>query len=204
LIRAFSENWYRKGLDFGLTYLGVPIVKNPLDLWVYQEIVHETKPELIIETGTAWGGSALHMAHLLDAIGGDGHIISIDIKPQQPLPEHDRIDWWIGLSSIDPLVLDNLRIEAYERRCMVILDSDHTKKHVLAELNAYHRFVSKGCYLIVEDTNTDGYRQFLAKGDGPAEAVKEWQPANRGFTVDRDRERFGFSQNPDGYLRRVR
>lgn len=201
--RGYSKHWYAKNLDFGLLYLGVPTVKNPLDLWMYQEVLFETRPDLVIETGTAWGGSALYLAHLMDQIG-HGRVISIDLAPQTPLPDHPRVDYWTGKSSVDADLLDMLNVETHGERCMVILDSDHTSAHVLAELDRYHRFVACGCYLIVEDTNPDGYRMFLERGNGPAEAVRAWQPANKGFQVDRSRERLGFTQNPGAYLKRVR
>lgn len=202
--RGFSKHWYDNGSQFDLRWRGVPTVKCPLDLWMYQEIVHETRPELVVETGTAWGGSALYLAHLLDTLG-HGRVVSIDVAPQQPLPEHPRIDFWQGCSSLDPGLLEMLRVEAFGQRTMVILDSDHARRHVLRELDLYAPLVSKGCYLIVEDSNRDGYRFGGGYPDGgPAEALAEWQPTNKGFDVDRSRERLGFTQNPDGYLRRVR
>ncbi len=207
--KAFSRHWYHevvaKHKDEHLHWRGVPIVKSPHDLLVYQEILWRTKPDHVIETGTFKGGSALYLAHVADALGLPTRITSIDIHSYaEILPSHDRIEFWLGRSSTDPVVLGRLK-EHVDGRCMVILDSDHSKHHVLRELQLYAPLVAKGCYLIVEDTNRDGY--FLGggyEGQGPAEALREWQPTNKGFVADRYCERLGFTQNPGGYLERVR
>lgn len=203
----YSRWFYETEAPLGLMWLGVPVVKCPYDLHMYQEILTETRPDLVIETGAFVGGSALYLAHVMDALG-HGQIVSIDIETDRDLPNHPRIDWILGASSTDPAVLAHVEKIADGKRCMVILDSLHTKDHVLAEMNKYSRFVNKGCYMIVEDTNVHGYHYAvgheLDKIGGPAEAVKAWQPKNHGFEVDRSRERLGMSQNPGGYLRRVR
>lgn len=203
---GYSKTWYDKlASDINPTWMGVVIVKHPNDLFVYQEIIHETKPDLIVETGTFGGGSALYLAHLCDLLD-HGRVLSIDLVTDRQLPVHPRIDYLLGMSSTAPEVISHVAKHAEGKRTMVVLDSAHNAKHVTEELNLYAPFVSKGCYLIVEDSNVDGY--FLGAGDidgeGPAEALKRWQPVNKGFEVDRSRERYGFSQNPGGFLRRVR
>lgn len=133
--------------------------------------------------------------------------MSVDLKTDRPLPTHPRIDYLLGMSSTDPVVLSHVAKYADGLRCMVILDSAHGADHVFRELEAYSGFVAKGCYMIVEDTNPDGYflgPQDIVNNEGPAEAVKRWQPRNRGWLVDRDREKYGFTQNSGGYLRRIR
>lgn len=206
LHKGYSDQWYQRlGYNLNPQWMGVLIIKHPIDLFKYQEILFETKPELIIETGTFAGGSALFLANMLDLIC-DGRVLSVDIASDRELPMHPRIDYLLGMSSIAPEVISHVAKDADGKRCMVILDSAHNKKHVLEEMDAYSAFVTKGCYMIVEDSNTDGY--FLGAGDingeGPAEALKEWQPVNKGFEVDKGRENMGFTQNPGGYLRRVR
>lgn len=204
---AYSREWYRQLGQPGLdpTWRGVPIVKHPIDLFTYQQIIHETRPDLIVETGAYLGGSTLYLADLCDLVG-HGRVLTIELNTAYQLPEHPRVDYLLGMSSTDPVVLTHVAKHAEGRRCMVILDSAHNKRHVLDELNAYHRFVARGCYLIVEDSNVDGY--YLGAGDingeGPAEALREWQPTNRGFEVDQSREQMAFTQNPGGFLRRVR
>lgn len=189
------RHWYQNQLDFANTYKGVACVKNPLDLWVYGEIIHETKPGLIVETGTFHGGSALWLADQFD-----GDVISIDLAADRDLPHHDRVEFVTGTSSTDPRVTELVRAAAKGKRTMVILDSDHSKTHVLAELNVYAGLVSVGCYLIVEDTNPFAYQG----APGPARALKAFQPTNKGFEVDRSRERFGITSHPGGFLRRIR
>lgn len=206
---TFSEDWYEKAPFLEMWYRGWPIVKCPLDLWQYHEIIDQTRPTLIVETGTFQGASALYMADQLELQGG-GEVISIDIRPQTELPDDDRITFLAGRSSVDQRVLQIVRERAAGRKTMVVLDSDHSKQHVLKELNAYAPLVSSGAYLIVEDTNRDAYRQMFRDGHldddraGPADALKAWQPSNKGFMVDTRRERFLFSQNPGGYLKKVR
>lgn len=206
---TFSEEWYAKAPFLEMWYRGWPIVKCPLDLWQYHEIIDQTRPTLIVETGTYCGASALYLADQLEIVGG-GDVISIDIQPAEELPNDDRIEFLIGKSSVDKRVLAHVKEKAAGRKTMVVLDSDHSKQHVLKELNAYAPLVSHGAYLIVEDTNRDAYRAMHQSGQldddlaGPAEAVRAWQPKNKGFMVDDRRERFLFSQNPGGYLKRVK
>lgn len=205
---SFSQDWYAKAPFLNMWWRGWPLVKCPLDLWSYHEIIEQTRPTLIVETGTYCGGSALYLADMLELVGG-GDVISIDIQPADELPDDDRIEFLVGRSSIDKRVVEHVKEKAAGRKTMVVLDSDHSKQHVLKELNAYGPLVSHGAYLIVEDTNRDAYRAMYQSGlldddkAGPAEAVRAWQPTNKGFMVDDRRERFLFSQNPGGYLKRV-
>jgi cephalosporin hydroxylase len=88
-------------------------------------------------------------------------------------------------------------------RAMVVLDSDHRKEHVLKELKLYSKFVAKGCYLVVEDTNLNGYPIRPDFGPGPMEAVQEFLRENNKFIIDREREKFFITFSPKGFLRRV-
>jgi cephalosporin hydroxylase len=181
-------------------FFGVPTQKCPLDLWIYQEIIFETRPELIVETGTADGGSALYMASLCDLLGG-GEIVSIDIEHKPQRPTHPRITYIHG-SSTDPKIVSRAEQAANGKRTMVILDSDHSRDHVLDELRAYAGLVSHGCYLIVEDTNVNGHPVRKDHGPGPMEALQEYLREDRNFEVDESREKFFLTFNPKGYLRR--
>jgi cephalosporin hydroxylase len=183
-------------------WLGTQALKNPLDLWIYQEIVVETKPELIVETGTYRGGSALYLASLCDLVGR-GEVVSIDIEPMRDdYPEHPRITYLAGRSSTDPAVVEEVRERAQGRAILVILDSDHSQGHVAAELAAYARLVPVGCYLIVEDSNIGQIRKDLMPG--PLEAIENFLAGTDEFVIDREREKFLITFNPSGYLRRVR
>jgi cephalosporin hydroxylase len=204
--RAFSRYFYtRADLTWNnTTWLGVPVWKNPLDLWVYQEILWEVQPALIVETGTYRGGSAYYFASLCDLIGR-GEVLTIDVMGRENRPEHERIEY-VKASSVDPELL--ARVEA---RCaaaggpvLVVLDSDHHKDHVVKELDAYHRFVTPGSYLIVEDTNINGHPVNPFFGPGPMEAVDEFLPRHPEFEIDPAREKYMVTHNPRGYLRRVR
>jgi cephalosporin hydroxylase len=184
------------------TWLGAQALKNPLDLWVYQEIMAETRPELIVETGTYRGGSALFLASMCDLLGV-GEVVSIDVEPlRDDYPQHPRLTYLGGRSSTDPAVVDEVRERAAGRNTLVVLDSDHSQAHVEAELAAYAPLVPLGCYLIVEDSNIGRIRKDLLPG--PLEAVTTFLARSDAFEIDREREKFLITFNPSGYLRRVR
>jgi len=183
-------------------WLGAQALKNPLDLWVYQEIIVEQRPDLIVETGTYRGGSALFLASLCDLVGR-GEVVSIDIEPErEDYPAHPRITYLSGRSSTDPAVVDEVRARAANDPILVILDSDHSQAHVEAELATYAPLVPVGCYLIVEDSNIGQIRKDLMPG--PQEAIETFLAQVDDFVVDREREKFLITFNPSGYLRRVR
>lgn len=184
------------------SWLGIPTQKCPLDLWVYQEIIFSLKPEAIIECGTASGGSALYLASILDIVGG-GEVITIDIQDAAGKPQHRRVKYLVGSSTSKDIVASVARLVDGKRTVMVILDSDHHKEHVLNELRMYSRFVSKGSYLIVEDT-VIGHPVMRDFGDGPMEAVNEFLKGNRDFAVDKTKEKFYLTFNPGGYLLRTK
>lgn len=181
--------------------MGVPVQKTPFDLWIYQEILHDIKPDVIVECGTAFGGSALFMADVCDLIG-NGRIITVDIDPVPARPMHSRIEYILG-SSIDPAVIEAVREKIKpSEKVMVVLDSAHNKDHVLSEMKLYGPMVSPGSYLIVEDGNLNGHPVMLAAGPGPTEAIKDFLDADALFEVDPSKERLMFTFNPSGYLRK--
>ena len=187
---------------FGATsWLGVPIWKEPADLWTYQHIMVETRPDLIVETGTLFGGSALYLASLCDLVGR-GNVITVDIEaPATRPPEHPRIRYLTG-SSIAPDIVEQVSKAAETAEAvLVILDSDHRYSHVIEEMRIYGRFVTPGSYLVVEDTMFD-FTASTEFGPGPAAAVAEYLARDGDFEVDRARERYLVTQNPGGYLRR--
>jgi len=184
------------------TWLGAQALKNPLDLWVYQEIVAETRPELIVETGTYRGGSAFFLASVCDLLG-EGEVVSIDVEQvRADYPDHRRIRYLGGRSSTDPDVVAEIRARAEGKRVLVILDSDHSQAHVEAELAVYTSLVPVGGYLIVEDSNIGQIRKDLMPG--PLEAIETFLAGTDDFEIDRSREKFLITFNPSGYLRRVR
>jgi cephalosporin hydroxylase len=184
------------------TWLGAQALKNPLDLWVYQEIMVDTRPELVVETGTYRGGSAFFLASICDLLGA-GEVVSIDIEAlRDDYPAHPRITYLGGRSSIDPDVVAEARARAEGKRMLVILDSDHSQAHVEAELAEYAPLVPVGCYVIVEDSNIGQIRKDLLPG--PLEAIETFLAGTDEFEIDRKREKFLITHNPSGYLRRVR
>jgi cephalosporin hydroxylase len=184
-------------------WMGVQVHKNPFDMLLYQEILFETKPDLIIEIGTADGGSALYLAGICDILQ-HGEIISIDIRKFK-VPGHKRIQYMIG-DSVSPKTIQAVEKNCKNKRVMVILDGNHAKDHVLKELLLYSSLVSKGCYLVVEDTAVNGHPILPCFGPGPYEAVQEFmsKAVNRkDFMVDKKRDHYAFTYNPGGYLKRI-
>jgi cephalosporin hydroxylase len=193
LIEDFHRLWYteaQRGLTWGGTgYFGTKLWKMPSDLWLYQELIWEVRPELIIETGTAFGGSALYLAHLMDQIG-HGKVLSIDLAPvQKTYPRHPRISYLGGYSSTHLRSVKEAGLAAVDAvrgrgAIMVILDSDHSQKHVTQELNCYASLVTPSSYLVVEDTNINGHPVFEAFGPGPHEALEAWLPRHPEYEID--------------------
>jgi len=184
-------------------WLGIPVMKTPFDLWNYQEILATLRPGVLIETGTAKGGSALFFASLFDLLGM-GRVVTIDIEPDSERPHHDRITYLLG-SSTAPETVEGVEKEI--RNCgnvMVVLDSGHSMQNVLNELQIYSRYVSLGSYLIVEDTCVNGHPVSPRYGPGPMEAVKAFLRMNDSFVSDGRDRKFLMTFNPGGYLRRVK
>src|SRR5713101_1529794 len=185
------------------TWLGVPLEKYPTDLLIYQEIIFETKPDVIIEAGTYKGGSAYYFASLFDLLG-KGRVITMDIQDHPEKPKHPRIEYLL-MSSISDDTVRRIKSEIKpEERVMVSLDSNHAEEHVFRELQIYSSMVTKGCYLVVEDTNINGHPVYPSFGPGPMEAVEKFMAYNQEFEADRSREKFMLTVSPRGYLRRVR
>lgn len=182
-------------------WMGVQTLKCPFDLWIYQEILYELRPDVIVECGTASGGSALFLASICDLLD-HGRLITIDLVRRDNLPHHPRIEYVIG-SSTSPEVVEWVRAEVGDGSVMVILDSDHQKDHVLQELRLYSTLVTPGSYLIVEDTQLNGYPVAPEFGPGPMEAVDEFLEENRRFVIDESKEKFFLTFNPGGYLKRI-
>ncbi|TAH53336.1 MAG: cephalosporin hydroxylase [Chloroflexota bacterium] len=179
------------------TWMGTRIYKSPFDMWVYQEILFEKRPDLVIETGTAFGGSALYLAHLMDILN-HGEIVTIDVVAN-PVPVHPRITYING-SSTDQAIVDLVKGRCENKSVMVILDSEHTMRHVLDELTVYSQVVTPNQYLIVEDTNINGHPVHKRFGPGPWEAVQGFRAEHSQFQIDKSREKFLMSFNPGGFL----
>jgi cephalosporin hydroxylase len=203
VVREFHRLYYNSGSRTwsNTFWLGTPAQKCPLDLWIYQELLHELQPAVIVETGTASGGSALFLASICDLLG-HGRIVSVDVATQPRRPTHERITYLTGSSTAPEIVKQVEEFVGDRAPVLVILDSDHARDHVLEELRLYAPLVSPGSYLIVEDTNVNGHPVSRDFGPGPMEAVAEFLRRSEEFSVDRGREKFFLTFNPNGFLRR--
>jgi len=193
--RAFNMTWRNT------FWMGQPILKCPLDLWLYQELLHRVRPEVVVETGTAFGASAHFLACMMDLVG-TGRVITIDIYDRPNRPTHPRVTYVTG-SSVDPEVVSRVRqMVGPASPVLVILDSDHSMAHVARELEAYSPLVTSGSYLVVEDTNLNGHPVDAAYGPGPMEALDAFLATKPPFAHDPATDKFLLTFNPRGYLRR--
>jgi O-methyltransferase len=188
-------------------WMGVPMRKNPLDAWVYQEIVHAVRPDVLVEIGSYVGGSTLFFAHLMDVLG-HGEVISVEVRRDRYRVEHPRISEVTG-DSLDPEVVAEVARRCEGHRAMVVHDGDHSRATVLADLRAYAGLVPVGSYVVVEDGTVDQFpvgsplhpKKFA---EGPLLAVEDFLREDDRFEIDRSMERYLVTWNPSGYLRRVR
>lgn len=202
--RRFHRMYYGASLRTwkDTTWFGVGVKKCPLDLWIYQEILDEVRADVIVETGTRFGGSAFFLSSICDLLGR-GRVVTVDIEHSDDRPSHDRITYMTG-SSTDPSTVEKVRSEIGENdNVLVILDSDHSRDHVLEEMRLYGPIVTKGSYLIVEDSNVNGNPVRPNFGPGPMEAIDTFLLDGDDFAVDDAREKFFMTFNPRGYLRRM-
>lgn len=218
-VQALSRIWMREitrhKYAYNFTWLGRPIIQLPQDMVAMQEIIWRVRPELVIETGVAHGGSLIYYASLLELLGGAGLVlgIDVDIRPHNRVeiekhPMAKRIRLMQG-SSIEESTADEARTLARQcQRVLVILDSNHTHAHVLKELQLYSPLVTDGSYLVVFDTLIEDMPNDLiknrpwGKGNNPKTAVWEFLKTNRRFAVDEDIEsKLLITVAPHGYLK---
>ncbi len=184
----FHFLWYHSPDTIPLnTFLGYPIAQCPMDLYLYQELIHEIRPACVIQTGVSFGGSVLFFASLLDLVGAPASalVVGVDIvlTPQARSIRHPRIRLLEG-SSTDPRVVQRVRELAAAAGGLVVLDSDHRMPHVLEELRLYQGFVPEGGYLVVEDTNINGHPVKPFWGPGPYEALQAFLRESDSFELD--------------------
>lgn len=195
--------YYDTGVWKRLSYRGVRTLKNPLDMWNYQEIIAEHGIEWVLETGTRHGGSALFFADLLEARRAAGVVISVDVDHTAlQIAAHPRIRLLRGDSASLEIQTAIQELLPRQRAPMfVILDSDHTKAHVLRELAAYVPLMQRGDYLVVEDSCVNGHPVRPDFGPGPMEAIQEFVAKNPDLlAADTPREtKFGCTFAPRGY-----
>lgn len=216
-----GQEWFKKSLkyeySYHFTWLGRPIIQYPQDILAIQEIIWKVKPDLIIETGIAHGGSLILSASILELIGkGEVLGIDIDIKKEnkreiEKHPMFKRITMFQG-SSIDRNIIKRVhRFASKKKKVMVILDSNHTHSHVLKELKAYSSLVSKHSYLVVFDTIIQDMNEEQTKNrpwginNNPKTAVNEFLKKNDRFKIDKKiEEKLLFTVAPSGYLKCIK
>jgi cephalosporin hydroxylase len=205
----FQKVYYDSSVWLNNTrWLGVPSQQAPTDNWSMQEIIAEVRPDYIVETGTANGGTSLFYAAVLSYVNPDGKVITVDVEQHvekaSKLPIWgQRVEMIVG-SSVDPEVADHIAREVSGKRVLVTLDSLHTHDHVLKEMEIYSKLVTPGSYLVVQDTNINGHPVDAGGGPGPMEAVEDFMKAHDNFVVDRSREKFLLTFYPKGWLKRVK
>jgi len=218
---AFVVESVKPEYSYNFSWMGRPIIQFPQDMVAMQEIIWDIKPDLIIETGIAHGGSLIFYASLLELISisgfGDGKVLGIDIdirehnrKEIESHPMYKNIDMIQG-SSISQKIITQVKKQAEgKRKILVVLDSNHTHQHALEELIAYAPLVSKGSYCVVfdtliEDMPADSYpERAWGPGDNPKTAVWEYLKTHPEFEIDKSiQNKLLITVAPDGYLKRV-
>jgi len=203
--------------SYYFNWLGRPIIQIPQDIVALQEVIWETRPDLIIETGIARGGGLIFYASMLELIG-KGEVLGVDIDIREhnrkEIKKHKmakRIRMIEGSSTDEKVIKEVEKIVKRHKEIMVCLDSLHTHNHVLKELNLYSKFVSKGSYLVVFDTIIEYFpKGFFRdrpwdKGNNPLTAVKEFLKKNKNFIIDKEIEnKLLITCAPGGFLKRIK
>lgn len=213
--QTFMRESILPSYSYNFSWLGRPIIQYPQDMIAVQEIIWQVKPDLIIETGIAHGGSLIFDASMLELLGDGGQVLGIDID----IREHNRVEiekhpmfkriTMIEGSSIDEEIVRQVYDFAKgKKRVMVFLDSMHTHDHVLKELELYSPLVTAGSYLVVFDTIIEDMPEdffpdrLWGKGNNPKTAVWEFLKKNDYFEIDKEMEnKLLITVAPDGYLR---
>lgn len=217
-LQELTNQWFVESCKYKYSYnfswMGRPIIQFPQDIMAMQEIIWQVKPDLIVETGIAHGGSLIFYASMLELIG-EGQVLGIDVDIRQ----HNRVEieqhpmfkriTMIEGSSIDEEIAKQVYdLAKGKSRILLVLDSNHTHDHVLKELELYSPLVTKDSYLVVFDTVVqDMPEDFFpdrpwGKGNNPKTAVWEFLKTNKRFKVDKDIEaKLLITVAPDGYLK---
>lgn len=206
----------REKYSYNFSWMGRPIIQYPQDMVAMQELIWDIKPDLIIETGIAHGGSLIYYASLMELIG-KGEIVGIDIDIRahnraeiEAHPMFHRITLLEGSSLSEEIVAQVQKLAEGKKTIMVSLDSNHTHDHVLEELRLYAPFTSVGSYCVVFDTIVEDmpaamYDRPWDVGNNPKTAVFEYLKENDSFEINKQIDnKLLISVAPDGYLKRVK
>lgn len=213
---AFNVTSNRDKYSYNFSWMGRPIIQYPQDMIAMQELIWAIKPDLIIETGIAHGGSLIYYASLMELIG-KGEVLGIDIdirehnrREIEVHPMFKRIQMLQGSAIDEELVAEVARRAKGKETIMVCLDSNHTHDHVLRELELYAPFVTLGSYCVVFDTIVEdmpkgAYERPWDVGNNPKTAVWEYLKNNDQFEIDHSIDnKLLISVAPEGYLKRVK
>jgi len=220
-LKKISRKWFYKSFNYEypyhFTWLGRPIIQYPQDIIGLQELMWKVKPDLIIETGIARGGSLIFSASILEMIG-KGKVIGIDVEIRKQnkieIQKHrlfKRIIMLEGSSLDEKIVKKVYRLARGKKKILLLLDSFHTHDHVLRELNLYSNLIRKDNYILVFDTIIEDMPKNMfpnrpwGKGNNPKTAVKEFLKINKNFKLDRKmEEKLLITSCPNGLLKRIK
>lgn len=220
--RDWLEQSMRRQYVYNFSWLGRPIIQNPIDMVAMQELIWTVQPDVIIETGIAHGGSIIYSASLLElnaACGGNPNsfVIGIDIDIREhnreailQHPMSKRIKMLQGSSVAPEIVCQVEELVVDKKKVLVFLDSNHTHEHVLAELNAYAKLVSKDSYCVVFDTFVEDVPADVfdnrpwSPGNSPKTAVHTYLESHNEFVIDKNmHHKLQITVAPDGFLKRI-
>ena len=219
-IEMLSNLWIKGAAEFKLmyelTWMGRPIIQFGTDMIMLQELIWKIKPEIFIETGIAHGGSLIYTASLFELMGNNGQVIGIDVEIRahnrvaiEAHSMYKRIKMIEGSSISESTINDLEKLLDNGKTTMVMLDSNHSRDHVLSELRLYSKYVSVGSYLIVQD----GAQEWVSdiprgkpewKQDNPLAAIDIFLKDNDDFVIDETYTRLGITQSPNGYLKKIK
>ena len=220
--KDLSAQWTIRSMElkyaYNFSWMGRPIIQHPQDMIAMQELFWKVQPDLLIETGIAHGGSVIYYASLMELLGGNGHVLGIDIDIRQhnrteieKHPMFKRITMFEGSSLDSEMASKVAEFSKKYKRVMLTLDSNHTHDHVLSELRLYSPLVTPGSYCVVFDTAVEDMPKGSYsdrpwdKGNNPKTAVWEFLKTNSNFEIDHEIEnKLLITAAPDGYLKRVK
>jgi cephalosporin hydroxylase len=212
-IERFGRLYYATQPYAHSEFLGIDSMQYPADNWVMQEIINEVRPDFVIETGTAAGGTALFYATVLEKVSPGGKVITTNIAPYVPDPKVQQFATWrdhveyIQDSSTSPQLMRTLTERTRGAKVLVTLDSNHERDYVLKEIQLYAPLVSVGSYLVVQDTHLGGHpnhHESEGTDGGPWAAVQLFLQTEKNFEIDHRREKHLVTQYPSGFLKRIR
>lgn len=217
-LAMLSNLWVKAAAEYKMmyehTWMGRPIIQFGDDMVMLQQLLWECKPDIFVETGIAHGGSLIYTASLFELMKNDGMVIGIDVEIREhnrrAIEAHEmykRIKMIEG-SSVDGGTIAQLeKLLGDRKKVCVMLDSNHSKDHVLQEMRLYSKYVSKGCYLIVQD-GAQAWVSDIPRGkvewrdDNPLAAIEIFMQENDEFEIDHKFTRLGITQSPSGHLRK--